>query len=253
LLAASATAALAQPASSSHETAATAAYESGDLDTALREFEAAYADTHRPDLLYVIGRLQTERKDCAKAIDYFERYLATKPGATQAEAAQTEITKCKAQLPSSTDNGAGSTTTSAGTTSTTTTGTGTGTGGTSTTFSTTPTQPTEAPSSFTKDKLGVGLFLGGLLAEGGAVVLYIQARNAQCGDPVCTTLTYDEYLDAEDRAKSLRLTSVIVAGAGAVLLGGGIYRFATHQRRSEPHVSFVPTDGGAAFSFSGRF
>jgi hypothetical protein len=104
------------------------------------------------------------------------------------------------------------------------------------------------------DKLGIGLLAGGVVAEGAAVFLYVKARNTQCGDPVCTTLTYDEYLDAEDKAKSLRLTSIIVASVGAVLVGGGVYRFATHKRKSEPSsISLTPTRGGAALSFSGRF
>ncbi|MBZ0238693.1 MAG: hypothetical protein K8M05_40660 [Deltaproteobacteria bacterium] len=93
-----------------------------------------------------------------------------------------------------------------------------------------------------------------MLAEGAAVVLYVQARGAQCGDPVCTELSYEAYLDAEDKAKRLRLTSAIVAGAGAVLLGGGIYRFATRDKgRREPSLSLVPTHDGAALTFSGHF
>jgi tetratricopeptide (TPR) repeat protein len=246
-LALAATSAAAQP-TSSHEATATAAYEAGDLETALHEFEAAYLETKRADLLYVIGRLHTERKDCTKAIEFFNRYLATKPGQTQVEAAQTEITKCQKILdaqrlvdtppppvddqpppPPPPTNGTGTTTT------------------------TVTTSTSDGGRGFMSDKLGVSLLVGGLVAEGAAVVLYVQARNAQCGDPVCTDLTYDEYLDAEDKAKKLRLTSIIVAGVGGVFLAGGVYRFATHDRRREPAVTLVPTSGGAALSFSGRF
>lgn len=244
-----ASAAWAQPASSPHETAATAAYEAGDLETALREFEAAYADTRRPDLLYVIARLHTERKDCTKGIEYFQRYLATGPGPTQTEAARNEITKClnvlDAQRPPPADDPVVEPTPPPR-------GGGTDPATPSTTTAVTP-ATRDGAGSFTRDKLGVGLFLGGLIAEGAAVVLYIQARNAQCGDPVCTELTYDEYLDAEDKARRLRLTSVVVAGAGAVLLGGGLYRFATHDRRRARTLSLVPTHDGAAITFSGRF
>lgn len=249
LLALAATSALAQPATSPHEATATAAYEAGDLDTALHEFEAAYADTQRADLLYVIGRLHTERKDCVMAIDYFNRYLATKPGATQADAAQTEIAKCQKQLDALTPTTGGGDTGGGGGTTTDTGTTTTSTGGTTSIGTTT--SPIEARRGF--DKLGTGLLIGGLLAEGAAVVLYVQARNAQCGDPVCTELSYDEYLDAEDKAKKLRLTSIVVASSGAVLLGGGVYRFATRGKRSSSSVSLTPTPGGAALSFSGRF
>lgn len=249
--------ALAQP--SSHEAAATAAYEAGDLETALREFEAAYADTKRADLLYVMARLHTERKDCPNAIEYFTRYLATKPGPTQTDAADLEIAKCRKILDAQRDppptgggdgGGGGSTTT----TPTNAGGSGSDTSGGTTTSVATSTSTSDGSRSFTSDKLGMGLFLGGVIAEGAAVVLYVQARSAQCGDPVCTDLTYDEYVDGEDRAKQLRLTSIIVAGAGAVLLGGGIYRFVTRdQGRREPSLTLVPTRDGAALSFSGRF
>ena len=73
-----ATPALAQP-TSPHEAAATEAYDRGDLDTALREFEAAYADTSRPDLLYVIGKLYAARGDCTRAVDHFDRFLDEQP------------------------------------------------------------------------------------------------------------------------------------------------------------------------------
>ena len=196
---------------SPHEATATAAYEAGDLDTALREFEAAYLDAPRADLLYVIGRLHSERKDCAKAIDYFKRYLLTRPGETQSDAAQAEIAKCQsaldAQRPADTtpppvDTGTGGNGSGGGGGGTTTgpvdTGTTTGGGGTTVTAST-----SDASTSFTSDKLGLGLLIGGVLAEGTAVVFIMQARNAQCGDPVCTELSYDEYLDAEDKAKTV--------------------------------------------------
>lgn len=255
VLALVASSAAAQP-TSPREAAATAAYEAGDLDTALREFEAAHAETQRADLLYVIGRLHAERKECAKAIDSFQRYLATGPGQTQADAAQVEIAKCKATLdaqrPPAGDGTGGGDATTSGTT------TGSAGDGASAAIGATPPAGTaragEGSRSFTSDKLGMTLLVGGVVAGGAAVMLYVQARGAQCGDPVCTELTYDEYLDAEDRAKTLRLTSLVVAGAGAALLGGGLYRFATRDTgRREPSVSLVPTRDGATLTLRGRF
>jgi len=80
LLTATAAAAWAQPASpTAHEAAATAAYQAGDLATALREFEAAYAETSRPELLYPIGKLLAAQGDCPRAIPHFERYPAPGP------------------------------------------------------------------------------------------------------------------------------------------------------------------------------
>ncbi len=233
---------VAQPVSA-HETAATAAYEAGDLATAQKEFEAAYAETRRPELLYVIGRVNAERADCAGAIQYFNRYLATDPGPKATEAAQAEIVKCKKTTGTGTEPGSGSGTgsgsdtgsdTGSGSAGTTATGMGTGTGK-------------------GRSKLGLGLLAGGAVAEAGAIVFYMRARGAQCGEPVCSNMTYDEYLEAEDQARSLRLTSIILAGAGGALLAGGLYLYLTRDRGRERTITLVPTSGGAAFVLDGQF
>src|SRR5688572_24791372 len=101
-LALAATTAAAQP-TSPHEAAATEAYDRGDLEVALREFEAAYVDTKRPDLLYVIGKLYAARGNCPRAIEHFEWFLASKPGPNATEGAKAEIEKCTAKA--STDGG----------------------------------------------------------------------------------------------------------------------------------------------------
>ncbi|MBE7451934.1 MAG: hypothetical protein HS111_24530 [Kofleriaceae bacterium] len=59
---------------------------------------AAHAETSRPDLLYVIGRLHAERKACRLAIEHFTRFLESKPGPRAAEAAQAEVDACQAIL-----------------------------------------------------------------------------------------------------------------------------------------------------------
>ncbi len=233
--------AFAQPAST-HETAATAAYEAGDLATALREFEAAYVETRRPDLLYVIGRLYAEGKDCGRANDHFIRFLATGPGPNASEGANAEIAKCQQVLDSQRAAGGGS-------------DRGASPIGT-------PPSPPPDPVAvaavdgrrFFKDKLGLALLGGGVAAEVVAVLIYTQARSAQCGDPVCSNLTYDAYQAAEDQARSRRLTSVIVAGVGGALLAGGVVRYLTRDDRDrETSLSVRPTGGGAEVVLGGRF
>ncbi|MBE7451935.1 MAG: hypothetical protein HS111_24535 [Kofleriaceae bacterium] len=63
----------------------------------------------------------------------------------------------------------------------------------------------------------------------------------------------DAYLAAEDRARSLRLTSVIVAGVGGALLAGGVVRYLTFDRGREPSLAVVPAAGGATVVLGGSF
>lgn len=226
LLALTASAA-AQP-TSPHETAATAAYDRGDLVTALREFEAAYAETQRPDLLYVIGKLLAATDDCPRAIDHFNRFLATGPGPKATEGARTEIATCEQKLASRpppdptppTPHPTGAS----------------------------PTSPVDRPS---RDRLAMVLIGSGVAIDLAALLFYRQARDAQC-DTVCTNITYDEYQSREARASRLRLTSVALASAGTLALGVGVYRLVTRRRRTTD-VALLPTADGALFVLDGRF
>lgn len=242
-LASSATPARAQPAD--REAAATAAYEAGDLDTALREFVAAHAETGRPDLLYVIGRLHAERKACRLAIEHFTRFLDSKPGPRAAEAAQAEVDACQAILDAEHARGGGGDGASAPGGDDVR---GPAAGGAITT------PPADAGARrFHRDVVGMSLVGAGVVAEVAAIVLYTRARAAQCGDPVCAGTSYDAYLAAEDRARSLRLTSVIVAGVGGALLAGGVVRYLTFDRGREPSLAVVPAAGGATVVLGGSF
>lgn len=227
VLVALAGAAQAQP-TSKHEAAATAAYDRGDLDTALREFEAAYADTARPDLLYVIGKLYAARGDCTRAIDHFERFLATDPGPNATKGARTEIEKCEraAAVPPPPDV-------------------------------TTPEPPVPAPAAEPRDQpprplLATALVGGGLVLDAAAIVVYLEARKSQC-DGVCTGITYDEYRDRESRASNLRLTAVVLGAAGTAAIGVGVWRYLAHRRARHVEVAVMPTAGGGAFVVAGRF
>ncbi len=228
----------AQP-TSPHESAATAAYDRGDLVTALREFEAAYAETQRPDLLYVIGKLLAATGDCRRAIDHFDRFLATGPGPKATEGARTEITACEQKLATqpATDPAGGSGAASGSASDPIAPSTGSS-----------ATAPIDRPS---RDRLAMVLVGGGVAIDLLALLVYHQARDAQC-DAVCTNITYDEYQAKESRASKLRLTSVALASAGTVMLGVGLYRHLTHRRRTVD-VALLPTTAGATLVLDGRF
>lgn len=225
--------ALAQP-TSPHESAATAAYDRGDLATALREFEAAYADTARPDLLYVIGKLYAARGDCTRAVDHFHRFLESNPGPNATEGARAEITKCEPVPPPDATVDAAPTP------------------GDTTTPTDTVASPAMASDRRGRDRVAKILIASGVTIDLLGLLLYTQARGAQCG-PVCTGIDYDAYREKEDQASTLRLTSLGFAAAGTGLLGFGVWSYLKHRRERRVEVGLVPTAGGGAVVLGGRF
>lgn len=249
-VAALATAAAAQP-TSPHEAAATAAYDRGDLPTALREFQIAYAETQRADLLYVIGKLYAATGDCTRAIDHFQRFLVTRPGPKATDGARAEITRCERVLAEArgadpvgpTPAGGGTTTVAPVERVGGAAATGDGA------LAVTPGPRDDRPR---RDRLPTVLIGGGVALDLLALLVYHQARDAQC-DPVCEDITYAEYLAKEERAANLRLTSIALASVGTVVLGVGTWRYLSRRRARTVDVALVPTSGGATFVLDGRF
>lgn len=65
----------------SHYQSASAYFEQGRFDDAVREFLESYELSGKSDLLYNIAQCYLRKADSARAIDYFNRYLAAKPNA----------------------------------------------------------------------------------------------------------------------------------------------------------------------------
>lgn len=206
----------------------------GELDQALVELELAYAEDPEPNLLFAIGRVHAARKDCARALDHFRRYLDTQPGPKAADAARAEIDKCEAVPP---DGG----------------------GGVVEPIALKPVVPTPAPArdeprsfagSMIRDRfVQIGLVTG-LVAAG----VYVYAWREACWGDTCTG-AYDDYLARRDRASRLGLAAGIVGGvAGALVLTGAV-RYAL--RDDDPDARFeaaiAPAAGGGAVVVSGRF
>jgi tetratricopeptide (TPR) repeat protein len=240
----------AQPATSAHESAATDAYDRGDLTTALREFEAAYEETQRPDLLYVIGKLYAARSDCRRAIEHFERFLATGPGPNATDGARAEIARCRAAEPA---------TSATGTSDPATPPTEPGTTDPAAADPATPTVELGAGTSAAtgaphrrRDRWSLALIGSGVAVDLVALLVYQQARAAQC-DRVCTGITYDAYQDKESRASNLRATAIVLGGAGTIALGVGVWRRLSRPRERAVDVSVLPTRGGGAVVLDGRF
>jgi tetratricopeptide (TPR) repeat protein len=75
-----------------------ALYETGDFVHARNELLAAYQLEPRPEILFALGQVEINIGQFAQAIDYYERFIATNPGADQVALAQQAIGAARARL-----------------------------------------------------------------------------------------------------------------------------------------------------------
>jgi tetratricopeptide (TPR) repeat protein len=73
-------------------------YEKGDFAHARDELLEAYRHDPRPDLLFALGQVELNIGHYQKAIDYYERFIATDPSAEQVALAQQAIGAARARL-----------------------------------------------------------------------------------------------------------------------------------------------------------
>jgi tetratricopeptide (TPR) repeat protein len=69
----------------------------GELAEAKALLIATYAHVPRPDLLFALGQVELNLGNYAAAIDYYERFLATRPSSEQAALAQQAIGAARAR------------------------------------------------------------------------------------------------------------------------------------------------------------
>ncbi|HEY0713707.1 MAG TPA: hypothetical protein VGF45_13600, partial [Polyangia bacterium] len=79
--------------------AAAAHAERGDYAAALEILQSSYAEKPRPFLLYNIGQLHRASGDCARALEAYEKFLATaEPQDPDRERAERKVTEVRACL-----------------------------------------------------------------------------------------------------------------------------------------------------------
>ncbi|MBA3458887.1 MAG: hypothetical protein H0T46_02930 [Deltaproteobacteria bacterium] len=226
--------ALAGTKAQAHIAKAMEAHKAGRFADALVELKAAYALEPNPDLLFAIGQVNVKLERCADAIEYYEKFLATKPGAQAQADTQQAIDTCKAQIAAAQP----------------------------------PPPPTPAPGSdspylpasgstarapWYKDKLGGALVLGGVAFSVVGLVLYTGARgDLDDAESAPNVTRYDELVDS---AHSKRTWSVVMIGGGAVLIGAGVVRYMMRKGSSKETrgVGMVPAAGGGLVTWSGQF
>jgi tetratricopeptide (TPR) repeat protein len=187
-----------------HVEAGVRAYEAGDFAAASREFEAAVRIDPVPAVLYAWGQSLRQGGRCTEAIAVYRRYLATNPDELQAAAATTGIALCEAArpppAPAPAPAPAAPLPSAAG--------------------------PTDTPRrAWYHDPAGGALVIGGVAMAGIGASFFVLAERSI--DRAEREPLRDRFVEQLDEATQRRRLGYAGAGLGAVLVLGGIVRYAT--------------------------
>jgi tetratricopeptide (TPR) repeat protein len=246
-----------------HIAKATAAHKDGKFAVALDELQAAYKLDPKPDLLFAIAQVYVKLDNCADAIPFYEKFLASTKD-PQAQPVVTEaIDACKAKLAQAQPV---------------------------VTPTTTPEPVPEpvakpepepkpevhvapppeelpprrdpvAPSltvqvsterPWYRDTIADSLLIGGVIAGVVGIVVYSQARSDLDSAESSTTLAgYNQLVDSSHSKQTL---SIVLVGGGAALIGGGVVRLMLRDHGKSTHgVGMIPTSGGGLVTWTGGF
>ena len=220
------------------------AYEALRYDDALTAWEKSYALSKLPGLLFNIAqaqRLRGRAGDCTKATANYRKFIALMPKSTERPTAEgfiAELSPCvdaeaRPQPVVPTPEAVTPPPTTAPMTQ--------------------PAQPKEGG----KGKRFAGYAVGG---AGVALVLtgvYFGAKARRLGDEVSDECRdgcdWNLVKDKDAEGKSAETTQYVLygVGLGAIAVGGVLWWLGNSERRSS--VAITPTQGGAAFSWSGAW
>jgi len=247
-----------------HLTKATQAYQAGRYEEARKEFTLVYSIDPQPQILFALGQVNVKLGKCDAAVPFLEKYLETKPDEAQTAAANEALAACgkakveepeiemdapktepagppAAQAVDDSDLPPGITSpppkprpVAAAKPAATTTAAASGSG--------------EQP--WYKEPVGMALVGGGAVALIGGGVLYQLARGKL--DDAARTPGYENAIGLVDDAHRLRTYSLVSAGVGLALLGGGGYYFYRRNGR-EARITALSAPRGAMVGIAGRF
>ncbi len=212
-----------------HVDHATELHKGGKFAEALDELKTAYALDPQPQLLYAMGQLLVNLGHCDQAINYYQRFVDSKPSVDLAQIATEAIAVCKTNPPPAIDQGAK------------------------------PSEPAVTPppvaaanpsapegTPWYGDYLADGLVGAGVVSGVLGILFYRGATSDR--DSADHATGYAAYKQLVDSASSKRTTAVVFGVLGAGLIGGGAVHFMVSDR-----VQVAPAPGGATVSIAGRF
>jgi hypothetical protein len=247
-----------------HMDRAAKAHKAKKFEVALIELEAAYAIDPQPKLLFALAQVQAKLDRCEGAIENYEKFLASTQDKQKQAVVKQAIAACRTRIAEATPPPADPVPVEP-----------TPPPPEPTVVEPAPapepspivddapppahspvmggaeTPPNRGPRPWYKDAVGDALVVGGLASGALSVVMYLKAKGELDDAERATTLDgYEQLLvDAHDH----RTYAVIFAGAGVVLLGGGLLRYALHEDGESRGVALAPTSGGAVVTWSGGF
>src|SRR5262249_34291360 len=73
-------------------------YNAGKIAEAKVELRAGQAIDPRPEFLYALGQCERNLKNCARATEYYQEFLATLPPEQQRKLARMQLERCNQEL-----------------------------------------------------------------------------------------------------------------------------------------------------------
>ena len=227
-----------------HLDRATQFHEQHRFGDALQELQAAYTLDPQPDLLYGIAQIDVKIGRCPDAIEFYKRFLATKPNATAAAAAEHWIEVCTTNPPPAEP---------------------------AEPADDKPTAPPEPAAAIQppaprieirtrtlvqapwySDWLGDTLAVAGL-AAGVAGVFEYRAALASIDD-ANSAMQLSDHLRLVQRASNEREAAVALGAGAGVLVVASFVRFLVHDRTVvDRGVTFAPVPGGSVLAWRSRF
>jgi tetratricopeptide (TPR) repeat protein len=227
-----------------HVARATELHKDGKFREALDELKTAYALDPNPTLLYAMGQMYVSVGECAQAIAFYQRFIASKPNPAAAALANEAIETCKTNPPPVTDTPHEDTPPPVIATPPPTT----------TVVTPLPPRPAAAPAPrpWYGDHIADALVVSGVAAGVVGIVVYRSAVGDR--DRADTATSYDSYVSLIDSAHAKRGVAIGFGAGGAALAIGGVLHFVLVGRGASDHgVQIQPTPSGGAVSWTGRF
>jgi tetratricopeptide (TPR) repeat protein len=227
-------------------------YRAGEFEKAIKAFLAGYKIEPQREFLFALGQAERRSGDCASALSYYRRFIATTPPARQEQAARLHIQNCEKALVSGPVAGDRPPARALRRTAPRVERDRRGRAVVAVAPQPAPSAPSASP--WYHDMPG-GILLGtgtaAVLAGAGFMVASETAR-----DRAGWAATYPEYDLEVSSARRYRLWGIAAMSAGTAVVAGAIYRYHRRSRqrsRETREIGISPSSGGLTISLGGRF